>query len=277
MPVVYAGLATTAASLFGVYWLNANTEDFNIMGWYANYVASWMTGVKITRRLLWTVLALQAATYVAAQYIEFRSLDLTYQDGSPVSFLEYYDIVARSFAWEQRNGEAGEPLGMWGYLFRGLEVIGFLGGGLIVPFALRKAAYCDNCQIYMRSLNLATLPAAIPAKKFKKSQTEEQAAHQRADGEAVSAADTQLESLRKLAAEARSNEFLAAIRELKPKKREAAKLPRRIVLQLVSCHGCHAGSLRATLQTGQGNAQQATDLGATPLPLGFARIIRSEV
>jgi hypothetical protein len=111
------------------------------MGWYANYVipagaiivgiaassgyglASWFTGVKITRSLLWIVLVLQFTAYFAAQYIEFIGLHLIHPDsGQPVGFFEYYDLVARTFAWKQSDGSMGQPLGAWGYFFRGLEV-----------------------------------------------------------------------------------------------------------------------------------------------------------
>ena len=54
--------------------------------------------------------------------------------------------MARSYAWKQSNGSMGQPLGAWGYFFRGLEVLGFVAGGLIVPLALRKAPYCPACQ-----------------------------------------------------------------------------------------------------------------------------------
>src|SRR6185295_12313485 len=104
--VIICGLASTAATLLGVYLLNVFTDDFNIMGWYANYVlpvgaimvgvaassgyglASWLTGIKITKSLLWIVLALQVAAYFVAQFIEFQSLHLVHQKtGQPVGFL----------------------------------------------------------------------------------------------------------------------------------------------------------------------------------------------
>ncbi len=139
LPVLLSGLTTTALTLLGIYVLDIKASDFHIMGWYANYVipagaiivgiaassgyglASWFTGVKITRSLLWIVLVLQFTAYFAAQYIEFISLHLVHQDsGQPVGFFEYYDLVARSFAWKQSDGSMGQPLGAWGYFFRGL-------------------------------------------------------------------------------------------------------------------------------------------------------------
>lgn len=129
-------------------------------------LSSYFSGVKITRSLLWIVVGLQLAAYIAAQYIEFANLHLIHRaDNSPVGFFEYYDLVARSFAWKQDNGHAGEPLGVWGYFFRGLEVIGFVAGGMIVPAVLRKAPYCADCQRYMKTRQLVLVPASIPTKK----------------------------------------------------------------------------------------------------------------
>ena len=198
LPVLISGLATTVLALLGIYALDVNVKDFNIMGWYANYVipagaiivgivaasgyglASWFSGIKITSRLLWTVLALQLFAYFAAQYIEFHNLHLIHrEDGRSVGFLEYYDAVARSFAWRQSDGSVGEPLGAWGYFFRGLEVLGFVGGGLIVPLVLRKAPYCPECQRYMKTRQLGLVPASVPAKKVKKSDLAGKAATRR--------------------------------------------------------------------------------------------------
>ena len=72
--VLLSGIGTTLVALLGVYLLDVTTDDFHIMGWYANYVlpvgallvglvasfgyglASWLTGIKITRGLLVKVL-----------------------------------------------------------------------------------------------------------------------------------------------------------------------------------------------------------------------------
>src|SRR3974390_2762117 len=91
LPVILSGLATTALALLGVYVLDVTAEDFHIMGWHADYVlpvgavivgvvassgyglASWFSGVKITKGLLWIVLGLQLLAYFAAQYVEFKN------------------------------------------------------------------------------------------------------------------------------------------------------------------------------------------------------------
>src|SRR5882762_1919210 len=185
--VLISGLVTTGLALLGVYLLDTKTEDFHIMGWYANYilpvgalivgvvassgygVGSWLSGIKITRGLLLAVLALQLAAYFAAQYIEFASHHLVHRNGKAVGFFEYFDFAARSFAWKKHDGSGGEPLGLWGYAFRGLEIVGFAAGGLLVPALLSKAPYCESCRRYMRTRQLGLVPGSVPAKKVKKS------------------------------------------------------------------------------------------------------------
>ena len=84
--VILFGLATTAAALAGVWF--AGQHDVNIMGWYANYVipagailvglaassgyglGSYVTGTKVSGRLLVMVLALLTASYFAAKYLQ---------------------------------------------------------------------------------------------------------------------------------------------------------------------------------------------------------------
>jgi hypothetical protein len=83
VPIILAGVLTTALALLGVYLLDAKAE-FNIMGWHLNYVipggaiivglvassghglASYFTGLKIRKGLLWMILLLQLGAYFAA-------------------------------------------------------------------------------------------------------------------------------------------------------------------------------------------------------------------
>jgi hypothetical protein len=292
--VILSGLATTALALLGVYILDVTSDDFHIMGWYANYVlpagaiivgvvassgyglASWFTGIKITRKLLWTVLALQTIAYFAAQYIEFKQLHLVHPEGHEVGFLEYFDAVARSFAWKQDDGSPGQPLGMWGYFFRGLEIVGFAAGGLIVPAVLRKTPYCEPCQRYMRAKLLCLIPASLPLKQFKKRDAEGKANHQAEQNQAFERGKGLLESLRQAAVANKRPEFQTALTELGARRKATGKLPLRISVSLVRCLGCHAGKFNVALLAGQGNKIQRTDLGPTVLEPDFVRAITRE-
>jgi hypothetical protein len=291
-PVVLFGLATTALSLIGVYVLDVSASDFHIMGWYADYVlpvgalivgvaassgygiASWVSGVKITRLLLLIVLALQLGTYFAAQYIEFANLHLVHRlDHSPVGFFEYYDVVARTFAWKQSNGSTGEPLGVWGYFFRGLEVVGFVGGGLIVPLVLCKAPYCVDCQRYMKTRGLALVPASATPRKVKKSDAAGQAAHQAEQQQAFENGKQIVVTVQQLAVANSAADFQRKIEDLKLGRKPADKLPMRFAVQLVHCKSCYAGTLVTKLMTGHGKRLKQTEFARANLHQEFVRSI----
>ena len=288
--VLISGLATTALALVGVYVLDAKT-DFHIMGWYANYIlpigavlvgvaassgyglASWFSGIKITRSLLWIVLALQLAAYFATQYIGFKSLNLVHRNGAPVGFVEYFDVMARSFAWKQDNGSPGKPLGAWGYAFRGLEIVGFAAGGLIVPLVLRKKPYCQACQRYMRTRQLGLAPASVPVKKVKKSDAVGLAAYEAEQQQAFDRGKQTVEALQQHAAGAKTADFQKILTELEPGKKQTAKLPKRFSLQLVHCNRCYAGQFVVKQLLGQGKQLKQTDFSSTELHSEFARSV----
>ena len=291
LPVILAGLLTTGLTMLGVYLMNTSASDFNVMGWYADYilpvgallvgvaaasgygVASWISGIKITKSLLWIVLALQVAAYFTAQYIAFHNLHLAYRDGTPVGFFAYFDFLARSFAWKQHDGLPGTPLGMWGYAFRGLEIIGFCGGGVIVPAILRKTAYCEDCQIYMRTKSLALIPASLPHQKIKKSETAALAAYEENQQKTFAESRTRLASFWQLAAEGKTPQLNSELQQFAAGRKQTAKLSQRIEVKLISCRQCWSGQLSATLITGQGKQQTTSPLGMTPVHRDFVHLI----
>jgi len=90
--VLICGLITASLALAGVYLLDKSGTDIHIMGWYANYIlpvgaiivgvvaasgyglASWFSGIKITRSLLVIVLVgLMAAAFIYRDSV-FRSV-----------------------------------------------------------------------------------------------------------------------------------------------------------------------------------------------------------
>jgi hypothetical protein len=177
--VLTSGLVTTALA-FVVVWL-ANRAGEHLLGDYAfalgvipvptgafgvgivaslGYAgASYLTQRKVSGGLLLTVMALLFASYFLAQYIEYRVITAGLADRA-LGFWTFFDHVTRSFAW-QDNYEAGghgRALGDLGYALRALEVIGFVGGGLVVPGALRNKPYCDRCRCYRRAKVVAIVP-----------------------------------------------------------------------------------------------------------------------
>jgi hypothetical protein len=289
--VLISGLVTTVLTLLGIYVLDART-DFHIMGLYANYIlpvgailvgvaassgyglASWFSGVKITRSLLWLVLVLQLAAYFAAQYIEFNSRRLVHlRDGTPVGFIEYFDAAARAFAWKQNDGSPGNPLGIWGYAFRGLEILGFAAGGLIVPLALRKKPYCQACQRYMRTRQLGLAPASVPVKKVKKSAAAGLAAYEAEQDQAFESGKRTVETLQQFAVNTKTADFQKALTELEMGKKAAGRLPRRFSLQLVHCSRCASGQLLVNMLVGQGKQLKQTEFARAELHPEFVRSV----
>ena len=182
--VLFYGLASTALALFGVYLLDRTTTDFHIMGWYANYVlpigalivgivassgyglASWFSGIKITRGLLWLVLGLQFLAYFAAQYIEFKSLHLVHKTtGAPVGFFEYYDLVARSFAWQEHNGRTGQPLGSGVTGFAAWRCSGLPAAASLFPPSCAKSPTANPASDTCARSKLRSFPEVCPQGK----------------------------------------------------------------------------------------------------------------
>jgi hypothetical protein len=295
--VLVAGVVTTALALLGVWWLDNNTTEFHVMGWYGDYVipagallvglaagsgygvASYLTGFRIRRGLLLSVLALQLGGYAAAQYLEFRSVtrDVPIVDaaGEPLTFPRYYHLRAVNFAWDD-HGKVGEPLGGWGYLFIGLGVIGFALGGVLAPAVLMKVPYCERCAIYMKSRNLAIVPASAARRRFSKKDQAAQAAFDEEQQRATTTAAALLERITDLAAKGDAlglKTALGAYPAKGPEARHAGKLPARLRVGLVRCRQCANGHLQPAMITGQGRGIRVKSLGRLPLPADATRVI----
>jgi hypothetical protein len=299
--VLLAGVVTTALALLGVWWLDNNTTDLHVMGWYGDYVipagallvglaagsgygiASYLTGLRIRRGVLLGVLALQLAGYAAAQYLEFRSLtrqavELTDDDGQPITFARYYHLRAVTFAWDN-HGRPGEPLGGWGYFFIGLGVVGFVLGGVLAPAILLKVPYCESCALYMKSRTLALVPASVPYRKVSKKDPAAQTALQEENARAAATADALIDRVTGLAAKGDGigiNTAFAPYPARGTEARRAGKLPARLRVGLVRCRQCSAGHLQPAMMTGQGRGIRVHPLARLPLPPDATRIIAGE-
>ena len=294
--VLAGGVASTALSLVGVFFLSRSGT--NIMGWYANYIlpvgalvvgmvassgygiAAWLLGCKISGRLVWSVVALLLCGYAAAHYLEFRLLisdDAIGDDGMPFSFWSYFDFATRNFRWEE-HGKEGDALGLLGYGLRGLELCGFLGGGALIPLALRKKPYCDACARYKRSPLVAILPAGEKPGFLGRAQA----------GEAERGAallQGARQGLNAIFVAARTREPLATREAMNlhgplRHKRTTEKLAARIRVYLVHCPTCCTGALRADMVTGHGKqiqiAQFATETCDESLVSGLLRASRTQ-
>ena len=283
LPVLIAGSVTTGLALAGQ--LALQSTGTNVMGWYANYVlpvgallvglvassgfglASWLTGTKISGRLLGLTLLVLSCGYAGAMWFEYRHAlpGGAAGDGTPISFLAWFDYMSRSFAFEGKNGKAGEPLGMLGYGLRVLEVIGFVGGGALIPFGLKGLPYCEACNLYMRKKNLAVVAEDLAPKLFGDKSPERLEQRARLADESRNAIEAIL-----AASEKDAGALLEAVAQHGPlaRKGEADKALSRVWFELVRCRACNRGRLEVTRVRGQGKQTSRTKLAPRELQPG---------
>jgi hypothetical protein len=275
-----------ALALLGVHLADQAGE--NIMGWYANYVfpagallvggvaasgfglGSYFTGTKISGWGVWGVVALLLLGYWLAQFLEFRAIVAREADLQTVTFFEFYDFVTRSITFKSTHGSSRptDPLGAWGYAFRLLEVIGFVGGGALVPLVLRRVPYCDSCARYKRTRQVALVPAAAAEKSINPKKDPAGAAAQSARMDVARQAGWQgIEAIYKAATGPTDGLALKAAIEAHgglKRKRQVNKLQERIAVQLIYCRRCHDGLLRSLRLRGQGKKLEQIELSSAP-------------
>ena len=123
----------------------------------------------------------------------------------------------------------------------------------------------------MRTRQLGLMPASVPVKKVKKSDTAGQAAYQAEQQQALENGKQTVETLRQQATGAKAVEFQKILAELGPGKKQTARLPGRFSLQLVYCNRCYAGQFIVKLLLGQGKQMKQTDVSRTELNSEFTR------
>ena len=281
--LLLAGAITTALSLTCVYL--AGQAGHNIMGWYGNYIipvgallvglgsssgfgmSSWHTGTRIGGGVLAAVMGTLIVAYFAAQYLEFRQLypeGVFLEDGTPLGFGGYFDLTTRAFQWApDREGDAeGSPFGVYGYLMRALEILGFVLGGIAVPLVLRHKPYCESCGRYKRTRKVGLLAAGVRPKKVSKRKPLEVASYEQS---AIAAREQGYQNLDSLMAAAARGDRAALLDELathaSSPARKVNKLTNRISVELIHCPVCLDGSLHATSLSGSGNQTQRAPIG----------------
>ena len=290
LTIVVAGLVTSALALGGVYWLAWTSEDFYIMGWYAMYVLpigailvgvvagsgyglmSWFQGRKLGGGILVMVVVLLVAAFAGAQYLEFAALQLHFENGEPVPFFEYYDATTRSMAFESsRSSSPSSPLGLLGYLFRLLDLVGFAAGGMVIPGVLLTKPYCDECRVYRRTRNLGLLPAGIPKRKIKKKDTEGQAQYEQELQQALEAGLARAQGVVEATANADPAPLRQALVDHAPDRKSIGKQIFRIEVDLEACPRCQRGHVVTKLLKGLGENQQTETLARTPVEMAFVQ------
>jgi hypothetical protein len=288
--VLGGGLLTTFATLVFVQWLG-NQGTFP-MGWYVNYIlpvgallvglaatsgyalGSWFGGCKLTGRVAGIVAVLSLGAYFAAQFLDYLvQIDTIGLTPADIGFLAYFDEITRAIAWE-KNGMPGEPLGWMGYLLRLAEIVGFVGGGALIPLILRQSPYCEPCARYYRGHALGVVPAGLKARGMLSGISKEDWALQHEA--AFQRGLTWLSALAMAGASGDRTSWDRVVQETKaaPGGDKPNKLDARIVLRLHACPQCDEGFVRATLMTGQGRSVHQEVVLNQGVPMEMVRGLR---
>ena len=263
-----AGLVTTAVALALVY-LATTEFEFNVMGFYlvfvvpigaiivgmiaaAGYgVSARALGVKVTAKHLVAVVALQVAAYFAAQYVEFYAIASQLQAQLPeglslgdihaaglpeeavegvralqAGFWGYFDYQSRAFGFEDFGSEG---MGGFGYIFRLLDIAGFVGGAWLTLNIAGSKPFCDDCQTYYQEHVLGFAPFH---------EDDDQRHRQRIE-EAVAASSIE--------------DLTAALADPAIQAKDDAALGSRVRICHWGCPQCHQGWFGVDLMTTNGN------------------------
>lgn len=277
MGVVGLGVLTTLLAVGGSVWLDyvaevsfirvyaiglipAGAMIVGAMAATGYAIGAWWVGLRIRRGLLLGVLAVTLLGYVGMHWGDYLLSRKPTNPATrqPVTFLEFYDLKTRSMRFEATYSrpknflepEEDRSFGVLGYGVRLLELLGFSAGAFLVPWLMRKKRYCDLCERYYRTHQLAVIPASRPVKKtlgvftpetiqFK----EEDQAVARHCEEVVRQLDEQLHVLDLKA-------FRESLTKLKEGSTAANKLPRRVAVLLSRCEQCGQAVYHPTVLTG---------------------------
>lgn len=171
--IVYlCGLGTSALALWLVHYLNEH-QQFNVMGWYVNAVlpvgallvgvasglgyaiASRVLQVKLSKAFVMGMITTAIIDYIAAQYLTYTHL-IEQAGVSPESytFLAYIREISEGMTFTSSRSSSsnspGSPLGLWGYLFKFLEMAGYALGAMFPSLTVFGMPYCRACQQYLK-------------------------------------------------------------------------------------------------------------------------------
>jgi hypothetical protein len=276
--IVYlSGLGTSALVLWLVHYLN-ESQDFNIMGWYANgilpvgallvgvasglgyAVASRVLQVKLSRAFVCGMLTTAVLDYIAAQYLTYAHIiERLHVPPERFGFTDYIRHICEGMAFKDRvTGKPGSPLGMWGYLFKLLEMAGYALGAMVPSMTVFGMPYCKKCQQYLKAHRTGHMHSPDLWSSVKKLGKKERLA---ALQSAIGALTARANEIAGQIAAAPLAETEAAIAALDPAARKDAAA--RITFSLKKCPRCDAHHVQLILHNHTADKKAAVNTIAT--------------
>src|SRR5262249_44219439 len=120
-------------------------------------------GLRFTKNSALAIFVLAIVSCVCADYIRFRVLGpfVDTATGSPVGYAHYFHAKATSWAFQPTLPLPATQLGMVGYYFAVMGILGFAGAILIVPLWRADEPYCEACGRYLRKRRLGLWPTTL--------------------------------------------------------------------------------------------------------------------
>jgi len=266
--VILWGLFSTAVALTALHFIQQHVEadimSFTVrlifpvgamaVGFAAGLgygIAAYLMHVRVRGGLIWLIVLLLVWAYFAGRFIEFKAMGPLFEKstGRQVGFIRFYHL-STIYMTSMSSGPAtfgarkGEELGYFGYFYRGLGILGFVLGGIIISLVQRTLPYCPLCQRYMKSTNLLTIPATgkLKAVRLKSSFKLDEPEHQAALERAMAAMKEMTGAI--------SSGDAARVRELMAtsKQKVPARVPLYAAVDLQYCRQCFQGTFSASFK-----------------------------
>lgn len=166
--VVYlCGLTTSLLALGAVGLLSRS--GVNVMGFYVNGIipagallvgigsglgyaaASRFLQVKLSGGFIVGMVATALLDYAAAQYLTYVNLlEQHHVAAEHYSFTQYVRDICEGMAFvKSGSNKPGSELGVFGYLFKLLEMAGYVLGATLPSLVVSNMPYCKACQKYL--------------------------------------------------------------------------------------------------------------------------------
>lgn len=193
--VVYAcGVAT---SLFAIWIVNLMQDHGeNPMGWYANAIipvgalivgavsglgyalGSYFLNVKLSKSFIMFMLVTACLDYASMNFVTYVNLmESVHGDPARYSFIDWFRESTEGMTFKRSSSsDDGGALGMAGYFFRVLELVGFSLGVVAPCFVVFGKPYCRPCQKYLKPNLTRTLSSPVTIADWKKKPRKERPA-----------------------------------------------------------------------------------------------------
>ena len=271
--VVYlCGIATSVLTIFAVKW--GNMHDVYPMGWFVNgilpagailigivsglgyAVGSRLLHVKLGGWFLALMFATGVVDYFAVQYLTYTSVIAAARvPAEAYPFIDYLRDSAEQMSFRERHGgnRPGSPLGLWGYCFQLLIVLGFAFGAMIPSLVVFGMKYCHRCQVYLRKHRIGYFRSPESWTEVKALARAERGAALEQIGAAMLA---RAEQFAQSVSETSFEQTDALVRELDTLAPSDSAA--HVVVTLMKCPRCDAHHLSGSLSTYNAGKQVAT-------------------